>query len=168
MFYLACTRFNNQTYQENKEYRIKCNEVVIYGSSFKIRDTYSIGASMFVFEMNNETNHIEGIGLITNRLVVDKYHKIYDNNDYNRIAYRGKHWLSRSQIEELDPEINEIFDLILFKGKSHLKRQSGITVLTETLLTNWDYNLSVLKNRVRNIFKTYYKETETETIEQKK
>ena len=37
--------------------------------------------------MNNERNRIEGIGLIKNLLVVDKRHKIYENNDYNRYIY---------------------------------------------------------------------------------
>jgi hypothetical protein len=165
MFHLACTRFNNQTYQENKDYRLKSNEVVIYGPAFKIRNIYSPGVLMFVFEMNNETNHIEGIGLITNTLVVDKRHKIYENNDYNRITYRGKYWLSRNQIEELDPEINEIFDLILFKGKSNMKRLSGITVLTNKLFKKWDYDMSAIKNRVKNMFKNHYIQSEISETE---
>jgi hypothetical protein len=168
MFHLACTRFNNQTYQENKDYRNKSNEVVIYCPGFKIRSIYSPGSLIFVFEMNNETNRIEGIGLITNTLVTDKRHKIYENNDYNRIAYRGKYWLSRNQIEELDPEINEIFDHILFKGKSNMKRLSGITVLTDKLFKKWDYDLSIFKNRVKNMFKTYYKQIDAEPEEIRK
>jgi hypothetical protein len=157
MFHLACTRFNNKTYKENKEYRIKCNEIVIYGSSFKIREKYSPGAYIFVAEMNNETNKIEGIGLIKNSLVVDKCHKIYENSDYNRILYRGNYWLSRTQIDQVDPEINEIFDNILFKGKSHLKRLPGITILTEKLFTNWKYDLCLLKRMVKNVFLNYFK-----------
>ena len=164
MIYLACTRFNNRTYQENKDYRIICNETVIYGSAFKIRSIYYPGSQMYVVEMNNETNHIEGIGLIKNTIVT-KHHKIHKNGDYNRNVYRGKYWLSRKQIEELDPEINEIFDTILFKGKSNMKRLAGITVLTDKLFTNWDYELPVLKNRVKNIFKSYYKQQpDTEII----
>ena len=74
MFYLACTRFNNQTYQENKNYRIQSNEPVIYCSGFKIRTTYSPGALIFVIEMNNSTNKIEGIGFIKNKPESRKYH----------------------------------------------------------------------------------------------
>ena len=48
MFYIACTRFNNATYRENMEYREKNNENVIYGSGFKIRDIYPLGALIFV------------------------------------------------------------------------------------------------------------------------
>ena len=118
MYYLACTRFNNSTYEENMQYRKKNNYPVIYGSTLKIRDIYLPGSLIFVVEMNNEKNQIEGIALIENSLVCDRYHKIYDNPEYNKYIYRGKYWLSR---EMLDPEITKIFDTILFKGKSHLK-----------------------------------------------
>ena len=157
MFYLACTRFNNQTYKENTNYRIKNCEPIIYGSAFKTRENYSVGALIFVAEMNNETNKIEGIGLIKNLLVCDKYYKIYEDNNYNRYIYRGKYWLSREQLDKLDIEISETFNNILFKGKSNMKRLSGITVLTDKLFTNWEYELRDLKNKVKNAFLNYFK-----------
>ena len=157
MFHLASTRFNCKSYQENINYRIKNGIQVIYGSSFKIRDIYSPGSLIFVAEMNNETNKVEGIGLIKNLLVSDKNYRIYDDILYNRYIYRGNYWLSRNQIDELDPEIIEIFDNILFKGKSNMKRMSGITVLTKKLFTNWNYELDDLKNKVKNAFLNYFK-----------
>lgn len=166
MFHLACTRFNNQTYKENTNYRIKYGESVIYGSAFKIRQSYSAGSLIFVVEMNNETNKIEGIGLIKNLLVCDKYYKIYDDNNYNRYIYRGQYWLSRQQLDKLDIEISEILDNILFKGKSNMKRMSGITVLTEKLFTNWEYELIDLKNKVKNAFLNYFKYHITFDIEE--
>jgi len=166
MFHLACTRFNNKTYQENTNYRIKNGEQVIYGSAFKTRESYSGGALIFVAEMNNETNKIEGIGLIKNLLVCDKYYKIYDDNNYNRYIYRGQYWLSRQQLDKLDVNISEILDNILFKGKSHMKRMSGITILTEKLFTNWEYELRDLKNKVKNAFLNYFKHHITFDIEE--
>ena len=44
MFYIACNRFNNATYKENMEYRMKYNESVIYGPSYKIRNIYPVGS----------------------------------------------------------------------------------------------------------------------------
>ena len=166
MFHLACTRFNNQTYKENRDYRIKHEEPVIYGSAFKTREIYSAGALIFVAEMNNETNKIEGIGLIKNLLVCDKYYKIYSDNNYNRYIYRGKYWLSRQQLDKLDINISEILDNILFKGKSNMKRMSGITVLTDKLFTNWEYELHDLKNKVKNAFLNYFKHHITFDIEE--
>jgi hypothetical protein len=156
MFYIACTRFNKLTYKENLDYRINNKEEVIYGAALKIRNIYSAGSLIFVAEMNNETNKIEGIGLIKNLLVSDKRHKIYENNEYNRYIYRGKYWLSRNQIENLDNEIIEILDNILFKGKSHLKFRTGITILTETLFTHWNYELRTLKNKIKYLFIDYF------------
>jgi len=157
MFHLACTRFNHNTYAENMNYRHKNNINAIYGSTLKIRGIYSQGCLMFIAEMNNQTNEIEGIGLIQNLLVCNKSHNIYENSEYNRYIYKGKYWLSRSQINELNPQILEIFDNILFKKKSHLKCRIGITIITEKIFAHWDYELQLLKNMVKKLFLDYFK-----------
>jgi len=155
-FYLAATRFNNLTYQENKSYREKYGEICVYGSSFKIREIYPVGCLIFVTEMNNETNKIEGIGLIRNTLVVNGKNRIYGQFEYNRFIYKGNYWLSREQLIELDIDIVETLENILFKGKSHFKRHKGITVLTPITFTNWDYELEPLKEQIRNAFLKKY------------
>jgi len=149
MYYIACTRFSNSTYAENMEYRKKHNYPAIYGSTLKIRDIYPPGAFIFVVEMNNEKNQIEGVGLIENKLVCDRYHNIYSNAEYNKYVYRGKYWLAKENIE---PELTEIFNNALFKGKSHLKCRIGITVVTEKLLVRWNYDLLNIKYRLQNLF----------------
>ena len=113
-------------------------------------------AIVYMLEMNNTLNRIEGIGLIRNTLVYDKKHVIYSNSDYNRYLYKGDYWISRATILEKDAEIAEICDTVLFKGKSHLKRVSGISVLTAQLFTNWDYKLCVLKEKIRGLFLANY------------
>jgi hypothetical protein len=157
MYNVACTRFTNSTYQENIEYRKKHNYPVIYGSALKIRDIYPIGAFIFVVEMNNEKNQIEGIGLIENNLVCDRYHKIYSNAEYNTYIYRGKFWLGK---ENIHPELTEIFNNILFKGKSHLKCRIGITMITEKLFMRWNYDILSVKFRLQKTFE------KTESIEE--
>ena len=157
MFHIACTRFNNTTYDENMRYRREHCETVIYGSTLKIRDIYSQGSQLFVAEMNNQTNQIEGIGLIKNCLIYDKRHNIYDNDDYNRYIYKGNYWLSRKQINQYNPEILEILDTVLFKGRSHLKCRIGITIITPKLFVHWDYDLDILKKMVKNLFLDYFK-----------
>ena len=152
MFYLGTTRFNSATYKENIAYRTKHNEAAIYGTTIRTYAKYPYGVLIFVIEMNNETNCIEGIGLIRNILLTEKKHFIYSNGDYNRFIYHGYYWISREQITNMDKELIEIFDLILFKGKSHLKRQSGISVITDKLFSNWRYELNDLKKRVKQVF----------------
>lgn len=157
MFYLACTRFNETTYTENINYKKKNNEKVIYGAPLKIRKIYPLESLIFIAEMNNPQNKIEGIGLIKNLLVHDKRHYIHENDEYNRYIYKGNYWLSREQINEFEPKILEIFDNILFKGKSHLKCRIGITIITEKLFTHWDYELQILKNMIKQLFIYYFK-----------
>ncbi len=165
MFHIACTRFNNATYKENKDYRIAHNEPVIYGPAFKIRDIYSPGSLIFVAEMNNETNKIEGIGLIKNSLNSDKRYNIYETLHYNRYIYRGVYWISREQLVILDSDINDILNNLLFKGKSHMKRGAGITILTKKLFTNWNYDLDTLKKKIKNVFLKHFTDRSTELIE---
>jgi hypothetical protein len=166
MFHIATTRFNNATFAENMAYRQKVFEPVLYGSVARIYTKYSIGCTMFVFEMNNEVNKIEGVGVIQNQAVYDKKYKIYSDSDYNRIIYRGKYWLSREQLLAMDPELIDIFDKMLFKGKSHLKRQSGITVVTEKLTKKWDQDLALLKRRIKALFVSVFKKKNTILIEE--
>jgi hypothetical protein len=164
MFYIACTRFNNETYQENINYRIKHNEKAIYGTTIKIRHIYPIGCFIFVAEMNNETNQVEGIGLIRNQLVSDGYKKIYNNSDYNHYIYKGNYWLSREEIIDYNIEIITILDNILFKKKSNLKRIAGIAILTNKLFNHWDYELHSLKKMIYQLFKTkLYKKNKYQT-----
>jgi len=153
MFHIASTRFNNKTYRENITYRANNNEKVIYGTDIKINEKYTLGCLIFVIEMNNEKNKIEGIGLIRNTIIHDdKKTKIYENPDYNRYVYRGDYWVNRETILSINKEIAEICELILFTGKSHMKRVSGISVLTEKLFTNWAFELKDLKQNIRDMF----------------
>ena len=163
MFYIACTRFNHITYDENITYRMSTNIPVIYGTPLKIREIYPDGALLFVVEMNNDTNKIEGIGLIRNSQVLDKRYKIYQNSEYNRYIYKGQYWLKR---EQLGLEIIETFDTILFKGKSHLKCRTGITIITEKLFTHWDYDFTSLKQNVKRLFLNHFKICEEQVLEQ--
>lgn len=162
MFHLASTRFNNITLSENMAYREKMKNInkkenktepiIYYGSLIKVHKKISIGAFMFVFEMNNDLNQIEGISLVRNTLVLDKKHKIYSNDDYNRYTYKAINWLSREQLVELDSGLVETFDRILFKGKTHMKRACGITVLNEKLMATWNLDLTLEKEKVRRLF----------------
>jgi hypothetical protein len=157
MFYIASTRFNNETHAANMAYRKKTGDQVIYGTNIRIQGKYDPGSLMFVIEMNNDENRIEGIGLIRNTLIFEKKHNIYENSDYNRYIYRGDYWLSRQQLEEIDAELVEICELISFKGKSHLKRLSGISVITKQLFTNWDYCFYKMKAKIRGAFIKVFK-----------
>jgi hypothetical protein len=137
MLHIGCTRFTNETYADNMAYRQKYQVPVIYGSSLKIRATYPYECLIFVAEMNNQTNRIEGIGLIKNRLVFDGKRNIYKNQEYNSYIYKGKYWLSRADLDRYDPDICAVFDNVLFKKKTHMKCRIGISVLSDKLFIRW-------------------------------
>jgi hypothetical protein len=73
MFFIASTRFNNSTWNENINYRTKYSiNGAIYGVPIKIYEKYPLNAIVFVVEMNNDTNQICGISVIRNSLLLDK------------------------------------------------------------------------------------------------
>lgn len=158
--YMASTRFTTETYNTNAYYRRKHN-VIVYGSNIRINEKCPVGSFIFVAEMNNNTNKIEGIGLIKNMISPEK-HKIYENDDYNRYVYKGKYWIGREQLERIDADLVTILDIILFHGKSHLKRVSGISILTDKLFLYWKGSLKELLIRVKNAFLKTFKQENKE------
>jgi hypothetical protein len=157
MFYLACTRFNSNTWAQNINYKNKHNiKGVIYGVPIQIYHKYPLNTIIFVIEMNNDINEICGISLIRNKIITDKKYIIYECSEYNRFIYQGDYWLSRDHILRKHPEIVEILENILFKKKSNVKRQSGISFITPKLLFHWkeniNYNEIFLKESIKQLF----------------
>lgn len=141
MRYLATTRFNTQTWEENKEWRRK-NEWsgCVYGSPVQIADHYIPQTQMFVLEMHNDENKIQGIGLIKNAIVIGKYHNIYSDGNYNRYTYKSKYRIDRKQLNHEEKAILRVLDILVFKGYQHLKRGQGIKVVPSWITTNRTVN----------------------------
>ena len=134
-FIIATTRFNNETFRENKRWR-ETNLVLggggcIYKVPIKIACSIAIGIGMYIIEMNNSTDRIEGIGVIRNQLRYDCSEMIYSDRNYNRYTYRGLKRVDREEILVADggEEFLREMGLVLFKGKGHLKRGQSITRL---------------------------------------
>ena len=125
---IAVTRFNQTTWNENCRWREKHNiEGCIYGTlqpiCYKIHDNYKI----YVLEMNNDTNTIEGIGIISN--IKYPRQKIYSINSYNRIIYKGSQRMDKSEYTKENLKLIKALEYLVFKGASHMKRGSGINIL---------------------------------------
>jgi hypothetical protein len=150
--HLFSTRFNDITLEQNMNYRTKNNIKCIYGIPYEISTKIFVDDDIFVIEMNNSKNRIEGIGLIKNRTCNDKYYKIYQDGNYNRFIYKGKFHLSRDELLNLNEELVRILDYILFKEKTHLKRGSGFTTVPNKLLNhNICENMNIMRT-LKNIF----------------
>ena len=128
MIYLSTTRFNRSTWDQNHRWRETCAwEGCMYGTPSRIKDSIPIGAIMFILEMHNDINEIQGIGLIVNRVDARKLYKIYEQGNYNRYLYHSPYRIDRTNLNAEELKVLTILDTLVFKGSTHLKRGHGIT-----------------------------------------
>ena len=152
MIPLVTTRFNDYTWEENKNYRTKHNISGIYPVPQMMSPKIYQDSLVFIIEMNNSKNKIEGISLIRNRIETDKYYKVYEERNFNRFVYKTKYRIDREKLENYNKTIVETLDYILFKERSHLKRGSGITSVPDKLLKHEKCKDINLKEEIKNIF----------------
>jgi hypothetical protein len=133
------TRFDSNTWLENSCYKERNGiQGCIYGSATKIKEKIPLNEIVFVVEMNNSTNKIEGISLVRNIVHFDKYYKIYSSGTYNRFIYKSNYRIDRANLEQ---EFIDLIDKICFKGKTHLKRGIGFTSIPEKMIKTSTYDL---------------------------
>jgi hypothetical protein len=151
---ICCTRFNENTWNQNKRWR-ETHEYVgcIYNSPVKIREIVPLLTIIYVIEMNNDLNKIMGIGLIKNYVHTQKYVKIYDAGNYNRYTYKSKYRIDCLEFTTDEKCIIDILETLLFKGKGHSKRGHGIQRIPEWILENKSYDFI---NFFKNLFKEHF------------
>jgi site-specific recombinase XerD len=157
MVMIVTIRYNNETWQSNKNYREKKELACIYASPCKITENIDLNSPVFVIEMNNSVNEIIGIGLIKNKLA-DKVYKVQENSNYNRYIYIGDYHISRDIIDDYNPELVSILDEILFKGYTHSKRGSGLTKIPEKALKLEICKDVNIKDEIKKIFVYHFRE----------
>ena len=154
---ITTSRFNSETWEQNFSYRQKIpTQGCIYGSPLKISSKFSSQQLLFVVEMNNSTNKIEGVGLIRNVFQSEKYYKIYQNGNYNRYVYKSDYRLDRDVLERYNSKLIYMLEYILFKEKTHMKRGSGLTLISDKLLKHKICENVNLSEAIKGIFKIYY------------
>lgn len=151
---IATSRFNQTTWNENCIYRReKQIKGCIYGSPSSLSGKIPPNTSVFIVEMNNTTNRIEGIGLICNRPEYDHYYRIYETGNYNRYVYKSEYRIDRSTMLLHNKDLVKAFDHILFKEKTHMKRGAGITVVPQKLLQHKVCNHIDIHHELSSLFK---------------
>jgi len=150
---IVTTRFNKTTWEENKEYRERHDCVCIYPVPKKVCEDLDDNAVLFVIEMNNTTNKIEGIGLIRNK-IENVRHNVYRDNNFNCFCYVGKYRVER---ECMDTIFLENIETLLFKGKSHYKRGIGLTALTDKMKRKTEMDFY---KEIKQMFMEKYKKEE--------
>jgi hypothetical protein len=114
------TRFTNETLAENLRYRETHQIPCIYGLGIDISPKHQ--EPFYVLEMNNSTNTLVGIGIISK--TTHPRQRIYSNPYYNRYIYKGTNYIPADKIPQ---EMREEMETKLFKGKGHLKRGKSMT-----------------------------------------
>ncbi len=86
-YYIGTVRFSNETFQENKKWREENDwDGCIYGSPTPIAKSpywrkVGMGAKIFILEMNNDVERLEGIGLIKNFIRHDLSNVKYNDSN---------------------------------------------------------------------------------------
>jgi hypothetical protein len=158
MYAVVTSRFNNETIDTNYAYRIKRGFNCMYCSPLELSPKIPYNTPVFVIEMNNSTNKIEGIGLIKNKPETEKYYKVYCDGNTNRYTYIGKYFMARELIDNYNPLLVYILDQILFKGYTHSKRGTGLTCIPEKVLKLDVCEEMDIKKEIKQLFIYHFRE----------
>jgi len=150
---IMTTRFNNITYIENLSFREKHTKIkCVYCSPHKVANHILFDSTLFVLEMNNDTNKILGVGMVKNHPHVGKY-RVYGESNYNRYVYTGSYRIDRIQFTNDEEKIIKFFDIVCFTGNKHMKRGQGLTIFPmETVLRIFKFCGINLVDYIRNMF----------------
>jgi hypothetical protein len=150
--YLLTSRFNEETWSENEKHReINNNSGCIYCSPDPVSNQIPTETILFILEMNNDTNKIMGIGMIRNRPYVNK-HKVYKNGNYNRYVFTGKERIDRTEMKEEEEDIMQVFDILCFTGRQHMKRGQGLKSFPIKMLYRCNSRMDLV-GFIRDMFK---------------
>jgi hypothetical protein len=158
MFTIATGRYNNDTWNECIDYRKRKNLSCIYGSPHEMSPKIYYDSPVFVIEMNNSTNKIEGIGLIKNKPITDKVYRLHKDANYNRYIYIGNFHADRKTLEYYNPQLVYVLDEILFKGKTHSKRGAGLMTIPTAALKLEVCDDIDIKHEIKSVFIQHFRE----------
>lgn len=158
MFTILTGRYNNETWQATINYRLKKKLQCIYAPPSPISENIYLNSPVFIIEMNNEINQVMGIGLIKNKPITDKIYKVQADSNCNRFIYIGEYHISREILEDYNPFLIYVLDEILFKGKTHSKRGSGLTKIPEKVLKLDVCEDLDIKKEIRKIFVYHFRD----------
>lgn len=162
---LATTRFNNKTWHEYQEFLEKArsdNSIPVktkclYNCTVPIASTIPIFATIFVLEMNNESNQIEGIGLLRNQSPEYGKYAIYSDPKYNQYAYQGTYHIHRSEMTDIEMTLLKLLEGWCFRGRRHQKRLQGIKAFPFDVLYEHKTTTEVdVVVEIANMFKTRF------------
>ena len=153
MSYIGVTRFTNETFYENVNYR-KTNNIedkYIYNCPVKISEVIPEECGIMLLEMNNSANKIMGLSYVKNKIVGIRKYNIYKNKNYNRYCYETSSRIDVMNMSEDEKNIIQFFEILCFTSKKHMKRGSGISCLNNQMWKKCDKIIDI-KKFIKNMF----------------
>jgi hypothetical protein len=158
MYTVVTSRFTNETRDSNYNYRKRHSFACMYCCPSEMSPKIPYNTPVFVIEMNNSINKIEGIGLIKNTHETKKYYKVHTDANLNRYTYIGNYFMDRNTIDEYNSPLVYVLEEILFKGKTHSKRGGGLTVIPPKVL-KFDICEGIdVKKEIKEVFIYHFRE----------
>ena len=140
--YVATTRFSTETLLQSRAANDKC-----YYSP-RLLSQIPMGQTVAVIEMNNDTNQVIGIGFIVKSIGFHDRKATYTRAWYNRVRYPQVARLDRAELD-VDVETTEgpfnfllLLEEVCFRGATHSKRSSGITLLPKVVMENTVFSIA--------------------------
>ena len=152
MYTIVTSRFNNETLETNYAYRRKHGYACMYCCPQELSPKIHYNTPVFVIEMNNQKNQIDGIGLIKNKYETNRYYKVHNDGNTNRFTYIGKYFIDRETLDDYNAELVYVLDELLFKGYTHSKRGAGLTTIPEKVLKSDFCGEVNIKKDIKDIF----------------
>jgi hypothetical protein len=119
--YLCTTRFNDQTYLQNRRFCVKFKKKSFYCNPHALPANIPADGIVYVIEMNNTKDKIAGIGKIKNRLKYNVYN-VYEEEFYNQNYFEGDERIDAEEFNETETQFIQSLEQQCFHGRGHLKR----------------------------------------------
>lgn len=158
MITVVTGRYDHESWNNTLRYREKHRLACIYAPPTRLSALIDLNSPVYVIEMNNSINQIMGIGLIRNKIETDKVYKVQTDSNCNRYIYKGEYHISRELLYQHNPRLVYVLDQILFKGRTHSKRPTGLTRIPEKVLKFDICDGLDIKTEIRNIFVDHFKD----------
>jgi hypothetical protein len=78
--------------------------------------------------------------MIKKQPLLDKAYRVYSDGNYNRYVFKSPYRIDINDLPPYEKAIVEMFDVLLFKSKKHIKRIQGIAELPAWILNTKQFN----------------------------
>ena len=159
--YLFTSRFNDETYAENRKFCTKYKKKCLYSNPHPLPPSVPADAIVYVIEMNNTKDKIVGIGKVQNRMKYSIFN-IYGEEFYNQNHFEGVDHISADQFDEKYKPFMESLEQQCFFGRGHLKRGHRMLSFPDRKLGTCMKNGCDIIGYIEGLFKKKPEEDESE------